>query len=165
MNIDGPYWQEGKSSSCWYTPPFHLQLIWRSEVLRWRECTAKPVCGFLGKHQSMSGYREDWKPCPMLKNDSMFKMILHLPPRSPPDPLRQNTSTYLRGEERQENQWAHTQLYHNIPRKGLPFVSSGGDTAEHHFMSSRSMSPAYRDLHFPDLLSCFYYRKKPNKIL
>lgn len=53
-------------------------------------------------------------------------MIPHLPPRSPSDPSRQNTSTYLR-ERRDKKINDCTLNYIATYQASVPFVSSGGD--------------------------------------
>lgn len=62
----------------------------------------------------------------VLKNDPVFKMILHLPPHRPSDPWRQNTSTYL--QEKRDKKINDCKL-NNITtyKASVPFVSSEGD--------------------------------------
>lgn len=95
-----------------------------TEVIQWRESSKNNLMVSSSSPFSMSAYKEERDRVRVLKNDSVFKMIPHLPPHSPSDPSRQNTSTYL--QERRDRKINDCTLnYITTYQVSAPFVCSG----------------------------------------
>lgn len=102
------------------------QLKAKARLLRWAA-----VHSF-----SMSEYREEWARV-LSWEMTVFKMILHLPPHSPVDPSRQNSSTYLQ-ERRDKKINDYALNYVTWYQGNAPFDCSRGENKKqktHHIVT------------------------------